>query len=47
MFERTKFYVREHASQIAIMGIMAAVTVGIAVAIGTNDISEVLARTRR
>ena len=41
-----KWYVREHASEIAIIGTVFAIFVGIAL-LATGDISEAIARGRR
>lgn len=39
--DRIKYYVREHASEIAIMGIVVAISVGIGV-LATGDINQAL-----
>jgi presenilin-like A22 family membrane protease len=41
-----KWYVREHSGEIAIIGIMAVIGIGIAL-LATGDISEAIARGRR
>jgi hypothetical protein len=41
-----KWYVREHTNEIAIVGTMFAISVGIAL-LATGDISEAIARARR
>ena len=46
MLEKVTAYIRMHSSEIVIVGVMAAMSVGIAVAAG-GDIGEALARRGR
>ena len=46
MFESIKLYLRQHASELAIVGVMTGIGLISALAVG-GDVGEVLARGRR